>query len=340
MVQTTKADVVSPTITTNNPNALLNEDVSHAQQVGQTALEVPNAMLFASQQIFDACLQLFHTTTLCLDVGIGHLVGVEDAVYQNGAQHITHFAQRVRCCFQTLVQRYAHAHAKFRIVFKQRVGPGLTTALYILRPWRCGQVTTVNGGAACSVSNDCPVAKEAAEQAKVWCLTTTSTCPRELKQRVEQLVVFHLVQRDGGAVYLRQFEEEVPIFPLLFAQRRLRLHVNRFELRLALVLHRANFYTEATAGAIFGGHLKRKCLSLEFFVTSLGRFEGFWCVGQFVCVVHFHANDGVRTHKGTFTTLDTNFRVPNGNFGSDVALFPFGGASWIRAIDRQSAHWQ
>ena len=93
-------------------------------------------------------------------------------------------------------------------------------------------------------------------------------------KRVEQLVVFYLVQRNSGAVYLRQIEEELPVFPLWLAQWRLRLHVDRFELWLTFVLHRANFNAEAATSAIFRCHLEGKRLAFKLFVAGVGGFEG------------------------------------------------------------------
>ncbi len=57
------------------------------------------------------------------------------------------------------------------------------------------------------------------------------------------------------------------------------------------------------------------------------------CIGQQFLIIDFVADDGMRTNHDTFTALDAEFLIPDGDFQSDVALFPLGCAGGEGAID-------
>ncbi len=87
---------------------------------------------------------------------------------------------------------------------------------------------------------------------------------------MEQLGVLDLIEFDLGRIHFRQINEEGPIFPLLLAQGKLGLHVDRFPLRLLFVLDGASLEAEGASCAFLGFDLERVNLLLELLKPRRG----------------------------------------------------------------------
>ena len=138
-----------------------------------------------------------------------------------------------------LVDRQAEAQAELGVVLEEAVRPGRPAAVLVHRPRRRRQVAAVDRGAAGGVGDDGAVAEELADQLDVGRLAAAGARAGELEERLEQLRVLDVVQRDHRAIQFRQIQEELEVVALGEAERRLRRHVDRLELGLALVLGRA-----------------------------------------------------------------------------------------------------
>ena len=91
-----------------------------------------------------------------------------------------------------------------------------------------------------------------------------------IKERLQKLQILDLAVRNLRAIHLWQTEEEVPVFALGLAERRLRLHIDRLVTGVALALHRANFHAHGATGAVFRGHLQRVAVALHALPLRLG----------------------------------------------------------------------
>ena len=120
-----------------------------------------------------------------------------------------------------------------------------------------GRIAAVDGGASGRVGDDQPIAEELGEQFDVRRFAATGACSGELKQRLLHLHFAHVISRNLAAIHFRNRKKEIPIGPLGFTQRQLRLHVDGFQSRFGLVARRANIDADPAAGAIFHRHLQR-----------------------------------------------------------------------------------
>ena len=70
---------------------------------------------------------------------------------------------------------------------------------------------------------------------------------------------------------------------------------------------------------------------------GVGGLEGGGRAWQFFGVVNLDADDRVRADHGALAALDADFRIPHGDFESEIALLPFGGAGGESAVDGEGA---
>ncbi len=140
------------------------------------------------------------------------------------------------------VDRQAHAQPKLGVVFKQRVGPGRSAPLQIDRIRRGGQIASIDGRAAGGIRDQSPVAEQLRQQLDIRRLPAAGAGARKLEQRLQQLHVFDVMQRQSFAIELRQVEEELPIAAFLFPDGRLRRQVDGLLLGFALAFRRAHLH--------------------------------------------------------------------------------------------------
>ncbi len=251
-----------------------------------------------------------HPLALRVDLGFSVLRCADQVGHQfraDGRRKPRH--QRLGKCL-LLVERGPHAKTELGVVFKQRVRPGRSAALRVVCVRRGGQVAAIDRRAARGVGNVQPVAEQLRQQLDVGRFTAARAGARELKERLQKLQVLDLRVRKLGAVHFRQREEELPVFALGLAQRRLRRHVDGLLAGVALALHRANFDADRAAGAIFRSHLQRVALLLHAPPLRLGPLErGGSLVGQHA-VVHLGANHGVRANHDALAALDAQDPCP------------------------------
>ncbi len=123
----------------------------------------------------------------------------------------------------------------------------------------------------------------------------------------------------------------------MFAQWQLRFHIYGLTANLALILGRTKLDAHSASCAVLNSHLQGVLPILQVLPAGSAVLEGTGCAGQGTVVVDFGTDDGVGADQHTFTALDTNIRFPNRNFEADVALFPLGGGSGERAVNRHGA---
>ena len=126
MIQTTVSNIVSPAVTTHDPDALLNQVVGDAhQQFG-----------FRARNRFEFLFQLVDTFTLLGDIGLIHLLGVDELIDQFFTNLVLHAAQHFLGLFIMLINGQTKSHSKFGIILKQGVGPGWSAAIFVFGPGR------------------------------------------------------------------------------------------------------------------------------------------------------------------------------------------------------------
>ncbi len=230
MVQSAKADVVSPAIAADDPHTLAH------QRVGDR-LQGASLGSFRSGNL---CPECKHPLPLRLNPGFLRLVGAQNGGHQFVADDRRQPPQQAFGIALLLIEGQAHAHTEFRIVFKQRVRPGGAASALILGIRRGRQVAAVDRRAARGVGDVQPVAEKLGQQLQVRRLAAARAGAGEFKQRVKQLYVLDLRMRQAIAIDRRQSLEEVPVLYLRLAQRRLHLHVDCLVLGFALALHWAD----------------------------------------------------------------------------------------------------
>src|SRR5208283_964123 len=202
--------------------------------------------------------------------------------------------------FGLLVDRKPEPETEFGIVFKQRIRPGRSAAVEILRPRRSRQVSTVDRRATGRISDDAAISKKLRNQLQIWRLAATGAGSREFKQRLLDLLLTDISDLDLAPIQFWNLEEEIPVLALRFAQRRLRHHVDGFQAGLALVLDGTDIDADAASGAVFGRHLDGVLHPLPVFVAHLGGLESRWRACQLFRIVDLDADYSVRADHGAF----------------------------------------
>ena len=99
------------------------------------------------------------------------------------------------------------------------------------------------------------------------------------------------------------------------------IHIDSFKFRISLILSRTSRSTNTAACAVFSRNLQDKFLTCKFFTFVISAFQSSRSGSEFCVRSHFHTNNAVRANDRAFTALDTSFRIPNRNFGSDTTFF-------------------
>ncbi len=147
-------------------------------------------------------LELLHALALREDARLGGLIGVEDGHGEFVADLRRQPPHQLLRVIVLLVDGQPHAHAELGVVFEQRVRPRRPAPFGVHRVGRRRQVAAVNRRAAGRVGDERAVAEQLGHHFDVRRFAATRAGARELKQRLQQLRVFHLAVRNLVA---RQF---------------------------------------------------------------------------------------------------------------------------------------
>ena len=154
VVQTAVPDVISPAITTEDPDRAINQVVDHTEQL--------LSLRFLDDGQFG--LQFNNTRTLCRNAFLRFLVGGQECAGQLGSDIVFQSFDELAGKLRVLVYGKPEAQTKLGVILEQAVGPGGTSSVDILRIRGRWQVTTVDGGTACCVGDDRPVPEQLGEQ--------------------------------------------------------------------------------------------------------------------------------------------------------------------------------
>ena len=330
MVQTAVTNVVRPAITTDNPDALLHQVVSHREELLATRAAI----------LFKDCLELLNADALIFDAFlIGHLRFTDG--YQQVAlagHRFNGVVQQFERVLGELVNGQAHAHTELCIIFKQGVRPGRTTTIIARRIRRSRQVPAINGGATGRVGNDHAVAKELRGQLDVRGFTTACAGAGEFEHRGQQLRALHRVAVEEVRRRVRNTHEVIEVLSFAFAQRHLVRHVDSLLVGLYAInlgKRRAGLNTQMAAGAVFGCNLNRVLHASEVAPASIRRLEGRRGLAiRIFGIVDLGADRGVRAHERALVALNAGLCIPYRDFRGDVTLFVLGRPYRERTISR------
>ena len=183
MIEAAVADVVGPAVAADDPDALLDQRVGHAEQVaGFGSVDAGEFVfeLLARARAGRRCPASVFWSALRMACASSSPIGEAEPPDQ--------FAG----VFVLLVDGEAHAEAELGVVFEERVGPGRSAAFVVGAVGRGRQVAAVDGGAAGGVGDHRAVAEELGHQLDVGSFAAAGAGAGELEERLEQLNVLHL----------------------------------------------------------------------------------------------------------------------------------------------------
>jgi hypothetical protein len=163
VIEATEADVVAPTVTADDPYALLHQHVGHAEQLPRIV------RTRTAQRLLQSC----DARALLEDVGFVLLLGRQDGVRQIVADEAGQLFQQLAGEVTLVVDRQTIAEAKLGVVFEERVRPCRTASVAVVCPRRRRQVATVDRRAAGRIGDDHTVAKQLRRQLDVRCFTAS-----------------------------------------------------------------------------------------------------------------------------------------------------------------------
>jgi len=157
VIQTTVANIVSPTVTAHDPDALLDEVICQTVEAAQLA-----ALL-----VLEQCFQLLDTLALGIDLRLAILAGVAKFICQFAADEVGILLYQFLGVGHEFVHSQAHAHAKLGVVFEQGIRPGRSQSQGVFSPRSSRVVTTINGRTTGGISDQHAVTKQLGHKAYV-----------------------------------------------------------------------------------------------------------------------------------------------------------------------------
>ena len=133
VVNTAETNIISPTVTTDNPYGFFNQIVGDFTQM----------LSFFTVYCCQFSAQSSHIVALSVNFHIIRL-RITQNLFSNFAQFCFHRFQQGFGCNFFVVDRNTHTQTKFSIVFKQRVCPSRTMTFFIFAIRSCRQVTGIN----------------------------------------------------------------------------------------------------------------------------------------------------------------------------------------------------
>ena len=213
VVEAAVADVVAPSVAADDPHALLDQFVGNRQQVARgRRICFPPASPSAPSPA--------RAARRCLPRWTDRRQNLNRELLADGrSQALDQFLG----VFVLLVDGQAHAHAELGVVFEQRVRPGRAAAfgVHACTAWSAG--CRRRSTSSRSRWRSARGRRTAGHSRDVRSFAATGAGAGELKQRLQQLRVFHLAVRELLARQLGNRQEVVPVLVVLLAQRRLRL---------------------------------------------------------------------------------------------------------------------
>ena len=157
---------------------------------------------------------------------------------------------------------------------------------------------------------------------------------------MEQLNVLDVVHRYGAPVHFRKAQEEIPIAAFLFADGRLRRHIDGLLLGFTLAFRRADFHAQPATGTVLRSNLQHVAHMRALFPASHRGAKAFRRRGEQGRLGHLSANHRVRAHHHALAALNANVLLPNRDLLRQVSLFPLRGSGGVGAVHRHCAHRQ
>lgn len=207
---------------------------------------------------------------------------------------------------------------------------------FVLRPGRRGEVTAVDGRATCGVGHDHAIAEELADEFDVGSFAATCASAREFEERLNELRALDRCFVDFGARFVWKCIEEFEIFAFF-----LEVIESVFHFESALSSGGALRDADAAAGAVVGIDLDAHFGSSgNFFAFPIARGEAGGCIGRGFGQEGLDADGGVRARNRAEGATDTSVWIPNGDFASDTAFFPFRRSGGEMPIGIEDGGWE
>ena len=307
MVHTTVADVVSPTVATENPHGLLDEVVGTGDNFFCQGSHIASGLLTKCEKCFASGLR-----------GIAIVEGLQPSFSGNfqlvrASGHRCHLSDEV-CKLVTLcLLTDEHTKTVLGIVFKQGVCPGRTLAVFVNGVGGGGGRATPDRGTACGVGDEHAIAIELGDDTGIGGLGTACAGARELQIGLEELTALHgLGVGDlglGGDLFGHIVEHS-----LLCGLALLRDHLQ--------CVCRTGLYAHGTAHTVQGRDSQGELIqALALASLDGGRPSGLGGGGH-LCFAECEGTDGgMGADIGTLVTLDTLALNPDGHRHRYATLF-------------------
>ena len=311
VIHAAEADIVSPTVATEDPLALLVEEILLLEDLLRKLRAVLRKCIDQSFR----CCAVRRTDLIALKpcsasllglLGSGTLCELLDLALQAVANSAV--------CKQ-------HTVTELCVVLEEGVVPSRSLSLLVRRVRRGRRAVAPNRGAAGCIRNVHSVAEELGDKLCVRGLTAACTSARELKERLLELRALDGARLEllNDFLLLRK-RNRIIKERLLVRILRERLHDKRLVLHIA----RADICAAAAARAVEDGDIDCELVARHHLeIRHLHAFRRLLRLFLGHCN---RANRSVRADIGALRALDAGIRIPNRNIDRDTALLESSGA--------------
>ena len=162
MVKSAVTDIVSPTVTTDDPYGLTNKVSFHFKQwldcFNRRSLQTSNKLILYSS----LCVSVITCSNVCFERCLQFRFNSIHVFFHDAVD-----TSSLSCLCNS------HTEAVFCVIFEQRVSPCNTFTLIICSKWVGWSSGAVDHGAACSVSYEHVTTKQLGNKSVVWSFTTS-----------------------------------------------------------------------------------------------------------------------------------------------------------------------
>ena len=194
VIEAAVADIVSPSVTADDPDAAPDQMIDDRQQIERERFLDPQ----------QPGLQLRDPDPLRADVGLLDLWCLGDRLGELRPDLVREAGQQRQRQRKMLVGREPEAKPELGVVLEQRIRPCRPAAFGILCPGRDGQVAAVDRGAAGGIGDLQPVAEQLAQQLEIRRLAAAAAGAGKLEQRLQELHAADIGEIHPRAIVHRQ----------------------------------------------------------------------------------------------------------------------------------------
>ena len=306
VVKTAVTDIVSPTVSTEDPLALLSGKVSISYDVVFLL-----SLYTASWKCLNhssCCLSILAWVLSCIKILLNNFLSISIYLIHKLLSTVNNSHSKSLCS-------KCHTVAILSIILEKWVSPGRTSTSLVNCIWVSRWRTAPDWRTTCCICNKHSITEHLSNKLSIRSLTTTCTSTRELKVRLSELTSLWCNCIELSKYIFVKLKCSTVIETLLFYH----LCIKRWKWKCLISFNlRADIYTRTAACTVKYGNSNCKLLTRHtLHIYHLHRLRSLSCL---FLIHNSRTNCCMRTYIRAKVTLQAGILIPNRNFNCYTSL--------------------